>query len=74
MDRLPSIRPQELITALKRAGFVDHRQSGSHRCLRHPQTRRRTIVPIHSRDIKCPLLKEIIKQAGLFESQFRGLL
>ncbi|MDZ4861510.1 MAG: type II toxin-antitoxin system HicA family toxin [Candidatus Hydrogenedentes bacterium] len=74
MSRLPTLTPREVVAALKQAGFVEDTQSGSHLILKHPVSKRRLPVPIHAKDIKRPLMKAIIKQAGLTESQFRKLL
>ena len=72
--RLPGVRAKELIKALEKAGFEFQRQSGGHVSLRHPDTRRTTVVPVHSRELPRWLLKKIIKDAGLSEQEFRGLL
>jgi predicted RNA binding protein YcfA (HicA-like mRNA interferase family) len=72
--RLPSVSARELIRALERAGFQVQRQKGSHATLRHPETRRVTVVPVHAGDVKRPLLKMIIAQSGLTEDEFLLLL
>jgi predicted RNA binding protein YcfA (HicA-like mRNA interferase family) len=74
LTRLPSVRPSDVVAALKRAGFIEKRQKGSHLILWNEKQRRTTIVAIHGRDIAMPTLKDIIKQAGLTEEEFRGLL
>jgi predicted RNA binding protein YcfA (HicA-like mRNA interferase family) len=70
--RLPVIRPVDLIAILKKAGFVEKRQRGSHVVLWNETTRRTTIVPLHGRDLPPPLLKQILRQAGIAESVFRN--
>jgi mRNA interferase HicA len=50
------------------------RQQGSHATYRHPQTKRTTVVPMHSKELPRWLLKKIIKEAGLTEDEFRELL
>jgi predicted RNA binding protein YcfA (HicA-like mRNA interferase family) len=74
LTRLPSARPSEVVAALKRAGFIEKRQRGSHVILWHEKHRRTTIVALHSKDIAPPTLKEILKQAGLTEQEFLQLL
>jgi predicted RNA binding protein YcfA (HicA-like mRNA interferase family) len=74
MNRLPSVRPREIVVALKRDGFLEHHQKGSHLFLWHPMKLKMTTVPMHAKDLKRPLLKEILKQASLSEDEFRGLL
>jgi predicted RNA binding protein YcfA (HicA-like mRNA interferase family) len=73
-DRLPTLTPQRIVKALKRAGFVEVDQKGSHLLLEHPETKLQTTVPMHGRDLKRPLMKAILKQAGLSEKMFRELL
>ncbi|MGB7157991.1 MAG: type II toxin-antitoxin system HicA family toxin [Tepidisphaeraceae bacterium] len=74
MSRLPQLRPVEVVNALKRGGFVQHHQRGSHLYLLHPTTRRMTDVPMHPRDVKRGTLMSILRQAGLSQDQFRELL
>jgi predicted RNA binding protein YcfA (HicA-like mRNA interferase family) len=51
MPELPSVSSQKLARALEKAGFILERTTGSHSIYRHPQTRRKAVVPIHSKDI-----------------------
>jgi predicted RNA binding protein YcfA (HicA-like mRNA interferase family) len=45
-----------VIRALKRAGFVEDRQRGSHLMLIHPESNARTVVPVHAgKTIKEPV-------------------
>ncbi len=74
MARLPNVGAKDLIRALEKAGFVRARQKGSHVSLRHPETKRAVVVPMHTGDLKRPLLKKIIQDAGLTEDDFRELL
>jgi predicted RNA binding protein YcfA (HicA-like mRNA interferase family) len=74
MSRLPSVRPRQVVAVLRRLGFIEHHQRGSHLFLWHPQAQRMATVPIHPRDLKLGTLKAILKQAGVSEEQFRELL
>ncbi len=74
MARLPTITARELVAALKRAGFIEDGQRGSHLRMWHPERRVITTVPIHSGDLPRPLVKAIIKQAGLGDDEFGELL
>lgn len=66
MAKLPALTARKAIRALKRAGFVEDRQRGSHLILYHPQTKARTVVPIHTgKTLKEPLLRAIIRDSGL---------
>jgi predicted RNA binding protein YcfA (HicA-like mRNA interferase family) len=75
-SRLPSLTPQQVVRALKRCGFVELRQKGSHLVLYNQSTRRRVVVPMHKgKDIKKPLLKKIIEsEAKLSVRDFLELL
>ncbi|MCR4437640.1 MAG: type II toxin-antitoxin system HicA family toxin [bacterium] len=46
MTKLPQLKGQELIAALRKAGFEVIRIKGSHHFLRHPEGRC-TVVPVH---------------------------
>ena len=74
LARLPGLRAKEIIAALENAGFQIERQKGSHVTLRNPETRRTTVVPIHSTELPRWLMKKIIKDAGMSEDDFRMLL
>lgn len=63
--RLPSMTAREIVRVLKRHGFEQVRQSGSHLILRHAAGRRVT-VPIHKgKDLGRGLLSRIMKDADL---------
>ena len=74
LARLPGARAREVVIALEHAGFLFERQQGSHATYRHPETKRTTVVPMHSKELPRWLLKKIIKEAGLTEEEFRRLL
>ena len=48
-DRLPSLKADGVIRALRRAGFEVARIKGSHHLLRHrDDANRTTVVPVHA--------------------------
>ena len=63
---------REVLAKLLRAGFVDVRQSGSHKVLRHPDGRQ-TYVAMHPGTLPMGTFRKILKQSGLSEEQFRDL-
>jgi predicted RNA binding protein YcfA (HicA-like mRNA interferase family) len=74
-DRLPSLRPREVIRALERAGFVISRTAGSHcRLIHQSDPTRKVTVPIHNKDLKRGTLRGILAQAGLTVEEFQKLL
>jgi predicted RNA binding protein YcfA (HicA-like mRNA interferase family) len=61
-----------ILRKLKRAGFAERRQSGSHLVLRH-EDGRQTYLPMHTRDVPLGTFRSILKQAGLGEEEFNLL-
>ena len=65
-------KAKEVLRKLKRAGFEERRQSGSHLVLRHPDGRQ-TYLPMHTGDVPTGTFKSILKQAGISEEEFPRL-
>ncbi len=61
---------REVVRFLKKNGFIEKRQKGSHLVLQHPTTKYRTVIPIHSGDIPKGLLHRILKDAGFHLEDF----
>ncbi|MBN2524199.1 MAG: type II toxin-antitoxin system HicA family toxin [Bacteroidales bacterium] len=56
----------ELLRILKKNGWYEIRQTGSHIMMKHPDKESTIIVPNHSsHEVKKGLLKAIIKQSGI---------
>ena len=72
--RLPSVRPQEVIRALERAGWEVQRQRGSHVSLNKEGVSAIVTVPMHRRDMPRGTLTGIIKDAGMTVDEFVSLL
>lgn len=73
--RLPRITAAELVRALRRAGWVRARQTGSHLVLRHPERLVKVTVPMHAgEDLAPKTLRSILDQAGLTADELRALL
>jgi predicted RNA binding protein YcfA (HicA-like mRNA interferase family) len=74
MPRLPTVKPQQVVRALERAGFeIDH-QTGSHVVLRRANDDNRVVVPWHNRDLGRGLTLQIVKSAGMTRDEFIELL
>ncbi len=74
-QKLPRITVKELLRALRRAGWADDHQTGSHLFLRHPTGSGTVVVPMHARVvIKPKTLQSILDQAGLSADELRELL
>ena len=62
--RMP-MTAKQMIKLLKKNGFVEVRQNGSHKQFINYETKRQTTVPYHSKDLKNGTERSILKQAGL---------
>jgi predicted RNA binding protein YcfA (HicA-like mRNA interferase family) len=70
MPKYPVLKPDEVIKALKKLGFQEIRQKGSHKQFKHPDGRF-TTVPYHKgRDISPILLKKILNDIEISLEEF----
>ncbi|MGH9432232.1 MAG: type II toxin-antitoxin system HicA family toxin [Terriglobia bacterium] len=63
---------QRLLRFLRKQGYAEERQSGSHLILKHP-ARPMLVLPIHRGDIPRGLFLRILKDAGFSEKEFFGV-
>jgi len=74
MTRLPRLKGQQVIAALRKAGFEVIRVKGSHRLLRHSDGRC-TVVPVHRGETIGPgLLSKILRDCEMTRGELRKLL
>lgn len=74
MSGLPCISGREVVKALRKIGYEQDRQRGSHIVLRqtaHPH--RRLVVPDH-REVARGTLRAIVRDVGLTIDEFKALL
>lgn len=73
--KLQRVPGDKVVKALKRAGFVEIRQRGSHCYLYHKHKDSLVTVPVHAGKIIAPkTLKSILKQAGLSVDELNEFL
>lgn len=72
MPKLPVLKPKRLVTALKRAGFYQVRQSGSHLQLKRGNLL--ATVPMHAGDVSPSVLRSVLRQARLSVEELVRLL
>ena len=73
MTNLPTLKAKDLIRILKKMGFKEMRQKGSHLFFQHPEGRT-TLVSIHSgEDIGRGLLRQILREIELLPEDFLNL-
>lgn len=65
MSRYPSLTGKQLISLLKKKGFIAIRQQGSHVFLQHPDGRA-TVAPVHSGETIGPgLLSKVLRDVEM---------
>ena len=73
--KLPRVDCRQLVRALKRAGFEEQRQRGSHLHLRRVSDGKRVTVPVHQgRTVPVGTLRAILRDADISVDEFRELL
>jgi len=74
-DKFPRVRCEQLVQVLKKAGFVEKRQKGSHLTMWRDSDKRRVTVPIHAgREVPIGTLRSILRDADITADDFRSLL
>lgn len=75
LTRIPPHSGKEMIAALKRAGFSEARQRGSHVSLLNPNKKlsRPIIVPLH-RDLPDFIVSKNLKTAGITPEEYLEFL
>ena len=74
MSKLPLTNAKRLEKILKSLGFTSVRQKGSHVFYRHPAGRYTTIPHHQGSDLARPLIRKILKEAGIsFEDYITAL-
>ena len=62
---MKSFTPKEIVAILIAHGFELIRSKGSHQIFLNKITGKRTVVPMHAKDLKKGTLHGILKQAGI---------
>ncbi|MEW6570737.1 MAG: type II toxin-antitoxin system HicA family toxin [Nitrospirota bacterium] len=74
MRKLPALTGKKIISLLKKAGFAEERQKGSHIFLKHSDGRA-TVVPVHSGETIGPgLLSKILRDVEMTKDDFLKIL
>ena len=74
MSKLASLTGKEVVSLLKKVGFIVERQRGSHVFLKHDDGRA-TVVPIHSGETIGPgLLSKILRDVEMTKDELLKIL
>lgn len=75
MSKLPQVKGDRLVGALRKAGWYIDRTRGSHVILRHEsKSDTKIIIPVHGKQVKAGTLSNILKKAGLSAEEIKRLL
>ncbi|HYS23259.1 MAG TPA: type II toxin-antitoxin system HicA family toxin [Candidatus Eisenbacteria bacterium] len=74
MPKLPAVKAREITRFLERKGFVLDQASGSHFIYYHPTSKRRAVVPKHSREIPKGTLASLLREAGFTRDELIDFL
>ena len=70
MPRLPAITAQVIIEFLKKGGFEQVRQKGSHKFFRHPDGRTATVPDHRGEDLGRGITSKILKNVEISREEF----
>jgi predicted RNA binding protein YcfA (HicA-like mRNA interferase family) len=74
MSKLPSLTGKEVVSLLKKVGFIVERQRGSHVFLKHDDGQA-TVIPIHSGETIGPgLLSKILRDVEMTKDELLKIL
>ena len=65
MPKPTSLTRRKVVRLLKKHGFVEDHQTGSHLILVHPSDGRRVVVPVHAKDLPKGTMFAILKSARI---------
>jgi len=70
MPRLPSLKPRDVVKKLKKLGFTEHHQEGSHLTMKNQKENTRAVIPMHLKDVKRGTLSAILREADIDRDKF----
>jgi len=65
MPKFPVYTSDKIIKLLKKEGFIEDHQTGSHKVFYHSSSKKRVIVPYHKKDLPIGTSRSILKAAGI---------
>ena len=69
MGKLPSLNAKTLIKILESLGFVLDHSTGSHYIFYNAKTKRRAVVPFHTKDLPKGTMFSILREAGITKKE-----
>ena len=73
-ERLPAVRPEQLVKVLQRKGWQLERVRGSHYIMKNPEMRKVVPIPMHSKELKTGTLLAIMRSVEISREELQDLL
>lgn len=64
--------PKQVIAKFKKLGFVEDRQSGSHKIFYNPATKQRVVIPYHLKELPKGTFKAILRESKIAKEEFEA--
>lgn len=65
MPKFPVYSADDIIKLLKKEGFNEDHQTGSHKVFYNVKNKKRVVVPYHKKDLPIGTSRSILKLAGI---------
>lgn len=62
--------PKQVLAKFKKLGFVEDRQSGSHKILYNPETKARAVIPFHLKELPKGTFSSILRESKITKEEF----
>lgn len=62
--------PKQVLVKFKKLGFLEDRQSGSHKILYHPRTKARAVIPFHLKELPRGTFAAILRESKITKEEF----
>lgn len=64
--------PKQVIAKFKKLGFVEDRQSGSHKIFYNPDTKQRAVIPYHLKELPKGTFAAILRESKVTKEEFEA--
>lgn len=64
--------PKQMISKFKKLGFVEDRQSGSHKIFYKSDTKQRAVIPYHIKELPKGTFKAILRESQVSQEDFEA--
>lgn len=62
--------PKQVLVKYKKLGFVEDRQSGSHKILYNPEAKTRVVIPIHLKELPKGTFSSILRESKVTKENY----